>query len=385
MGVESPDMKKCTVLSLLMLAAICGCESAASKPRFTKEELARIPLVDKNSLPKTSGGMSLSVAGDTVTSAEIIEPLSEYLRSASKTADIEQFKQKAIPEIEQVLLTKISNILIYQEARKDAGDQIDDALEKAVETEIRRFITGFNSDYAEAEKELKKMGMDWRSYREYQKKMLLSQSYIASKMPEKRPITHNELLKYYNDVKDKSFTTPAMIQFRLIDIEPAKLELTDPNEDRPAKAKKTADEIMLRLKAGEDFASLAKQYSYGLRSQEGGLWKPVQPDSLAAPYDVLAAEAGKISPGRIAGPIEVPGHVFIMRLEEKQAGSVEPLDKVQKQIEEKIRFERRKKVIDEITSKLLQKITLYEKEKFITYCADEIYKRNGLQVPQMQK
>ena len=358
-----------------MLAAICGCESAASKPRFTKEELARIPLVDKNSLPKTSGGMSLSVAGDTVTSAEIIEPLSEYLRSASKTADIEQFKQKAIPEIEQVLLTKISNILIYQEARKDAGDQIDDALEKAVETEIRRFITGFNSDYAEAEKELKKMGMDWRSYREYQKKMLLSQSYIASKMPEKRPITHNELLKYYNDVKDKSFTTPAMIQFRLIDIEPAKLELTDPNEDRPAKAKKTADEIMLRLKAGEDFASLAKQYSYGLRSQEGGLWKPVQPDSLAEPYDILAGEAEKMTPGQVAGPIEVPEHVFVMKLEEKQTGSVEPLDKVQKQIEERILYERRKKVIDEITEKLIQKISLNEKEKFMDYCAEQIYKR----------
>jgi parvulin-like peptidyl-prolyl isomerase len=369
-------MRKCAFLTVLVLLLTYGC-GGGSKPKFTEEELALIPLAQREGLPEASGGFVLAVGGETITSDEIItEPLLDHFRPIAQKSSFEQFKKQAGPELEQLLATRISNILLYQQAKKEAGTGVDleDALEKATETEVRRFIAGFDGDYARAEQALKQMGMDWRSFREYQKKMILSQDYIRRQLPEYRPITYSELVNCYNEMKGEFFAIPAMITFRLIDIQIPKLEVTDPNRSRLEQARELAGELVERLQKGEDFGELAKQYSHGHTASFGGLWQPVQPQSLAKPYDILAAEADKMKPAQIAGPIEAGEHIFIMKLEEKRPKSFEPLENVQKEVEAKIIFDRRKKAVDEFSSKLVQQAALNERNRFIDFCLEKTYR-----------
>ena len=82
-----------------------------------------------------------------------------------------------------------------------------------------------------------------------------------------------------------------------------------------AETKEQADWLYELLEQGEDFDELARQYSHGSFREFGGLWQSVQPDSLAAPYDLLAAEAENIEPGQITDLIVTAEHVFIMKLE----------------------------------------------------------------------
>ncbi len=317
----------------------------------------------------------MAVGNETITADEIItEPLLKYFRPIAQRSDFEQFKEQAKPELEQILATKVSNILLYRQAKKNAGEQVDEALERVAEAEIRKFVAGFDNDYAKAEEALKERRMDWRSFKEYQKKLILSQSYIASQFPEQRPITYGELTDYYHEMKDEFFVRPAMIKFRLIDIEAAKLEVANPNQSRQQFVQELANELYERIQAGEDFGELAKEYSHGHRRLFGGLWKSVQPESLAEPYDILAAEAERIEHGQVAGPIEAGEHIFIMKLEEKRARSVEPFEKVQKEIEAQIALDRRKKVIDELEAKLMQQAELGEKNEFIDFCLEKIYR-----------
>jgi hypothetical protein len=368
-------MRKYAFLTVLMLLLIYGCES--SKPKFSEKELANIPLAPREGLPEVSGGLVLAVGGEVITSGEIItEPLLEHFRPFAQKSSLAQFKNQVKPEIEQLLTTRISNILLYQQARRKAGEGVDleDALEKATEAEMRRFIAGFDGDYARAEQALKKMGMDWRSFRDYQKKMILSQDYVRQQLPENKPISYNELVSYYNEMKDEFFAAPATITFRLIDIQFPKLEMTDPNISRPERARELANELMERLRKGEDFSELAKQYSHDHRASFGGLWAPLQPSSLAKPYDIFAAEADKIEPGQIAGPIEADEHIFIMELIEKKTKSFEPLENVQKEVEAKITFDRRKKAADEFSDDLMQQTTLTEKDRFLDFCLEKIYR-----------
>ncbi len=366
-------MRKCAFLSVSALLLIAACGSS-DELRFTEEELARIPLVQRKGLPEASGGFVLAVCGETITSDEIIAPLIEHFRPFAQSSDFVTFKKQARPQLEQVVVTRVSNILLYNQAKKQAGEDIDELLEKAAEAEVRKFVVSFEGDYARAEQALKQDGMDWASFKEYQKKMILSQSYIASELPEDRPITYSELMDCYNDVKDEIFTTLAKLKFRLIDIQPEKLEIDDPNANRQEQARELADELVGRLQAGEDFGELAKQYSHGHRRMFGGLWKHLEPGSLAEPYDILSAEAERLKPGQIAGPIEVDEHVFIMKLEEKQAKSVKPFEKVQKELEAKINFDRRKQAVDEIGVKLIQQAELGEKDAFVDFCLKEIYR-----------
>jgi parvulin-like peptidyl-prolyl isomerase len=367
-------MRKYAFLSLAALCLFAGCKGK-DKPRFTEEELAKIPLVQTQSLPKASAGMVLSVAGEIITSEEIAAALAEAFRPLAQRSNSEQFSKTARPEVEKFLASRVSDILLYNEAKKQAGDNVEEALEKAVESEIRKFINQFGGDYAKAEQALKQDGMDWASFRKYQERMILSQSYIASQIPDEKTVTYSELLERYEQMKEESFTAPAMLTFSLIDIQPYKVELSDPNQNRRQAARDLANELRTRLDLGEDFSKLAKQYSHGHRAPMGGLWKPVGPDSLAEPYDILSAEAAKIKAGEIAGPIVTDEHVFIMKLQDKQAATVKALNEVQAQIKASIVIERRMQALDKLSAKLLKQAAVGQKELFVELCLEQLYLR----------
>jgi parvulin-like peptidyl-prolyl isomerase len=176
-------------------------------------------------------------------------------------------------------------------------------------------------------------------------------------------------------MKEEFFTVPATLTFRLIDIQPYKVDVSDPNQNRRAAAHNLANELRTRLDLGEDFSKLAKQYSHGHRAPMGGLWKPVGPDSLAKPYDVLSAEAAKIKAGEIAGPIVTDEHLFIMKLQDKQPATVKALDEVQAQIKASIVIERRMQALDKLSAKLLRQAAVGQREQFIELCLEQLYLR----------
>jgi predicted site-specific integrase-resolvase len=63
-----------------------------------------------------------------------------------------------------------------------------------------------------------------------------------------------------------------------------------------------------------------------------------------------------------------------MKLEEKRPKSFEPLENVQKEVEAKINFDRRKKAADEFSANLVQQVALTERDRFIDFCLEKIYR-----------
>ena len=356
-------MRKRTFLLTLAVLLTAGCAGRD----------ASISSAQNKRLAKASAGSVLSVAGETITCDEITEPLIEPLRSIARTSNLQRFKELVRPELEKVLADRIAYVLLYQQVKKDLGEKTDEALEKAAERQVRQLVVNeFAGDYTRAEQTLKQEGMDWDSFKESQKKLIL----IASQLPRPRPITHSQLLHCYNEMKDEFFVIPATIKFQLIDIELAKLRVAEPNRSRLELARELADNLIGRIRMGEDFRALAAEYpgvSF-IRFND-----PVQPESLARPYDILAAEAEKTQPGDIIGPIETEGkdHIFIMKLEEKLAEGFKPLKDVQRQVEEKIILDRRKQAADELDAKLAQQVALGERHKFIDSCLEKIYQRSN--------
>jgi len=365
-------MRKCAWLTILVLSVIAGC-GGSEKPKFTKKQLATIPLPQTTGLPECSGGFVLAVGDESLTADEIVHPLLEYLGPAAQANDYQQFERLARNNVEQFVVGKIANILLYQQAKREFGTKLDEQLEKLADAETQKFIVSFGGDYAQAEHALKQDGMNWANFKDYQKKIILSQYYVSIKLPEQRPATYHELLQTYNNMKEELFTTPGKLEFALIDIELAKLKPADPKQTAEQIGRNLAAELMGRLRSGEDFNDLAKRYSHGYNASDGGRWKPVQPESLAKPYDVLAVEAEKIRHGQVAGPIESGGHIFIMKLIDKQKKTVEPFEKVQKQIEAKIDFDRRKQASDKIGIKLVQQAQIGSKDEFVSFCLRRIY------------
>ena len=372
-------MLKIAFITVLMLLLTGGCGSGNNP---SSAELERRTITHKIRLVEATGGYVLMVGGETLTSDEVIEspvelagtyvsPI-EYFKPIAQASEIEQFKERAKVPLKNILMSKISNMLLYQEIKREIGENVEQALEKQAGKVMREFVMAYGGDQIKADEALKARGMDWKSFEEQQKKSMLIQWYVSKKMPDNRPIAHSELIECYNQIKDEFFAIPSVIQFRLIDIQPSRLKLWKISE-RPELARLLADRLLARIKSGEDFGELAMQYSHGPMREFGGLWNPVKPDSLAAPYDMLAAEAEKIEPGQIADLIETAEHIFIMKLEAKQSAGYVPFQDVQEQVRDKIIFDRRREVLSQVNAELLQQAELSNTDEFVDFCLDKIY------------
>ncbi len=355
-------MRKFVLFSMSALF-LYGCQNNS------KLETIKKP-AQKTNLTKTPEGLVLTVAGESITSDEIITDAAEQLRPIAQSMDYEFFKIQVKPLLQEIITAKVANILLYQEAKNNTREDIDQLLERPAEAEVRKFIMDFGGDYTKAEEALKQQGMDWAGFKEHQKKRILTEYYIGSLLPKPSPITYSEMLAAYNQMKDKFFATQEAIKFQLIDIEPAKLQITDPNQNRLEQARKLADELYKQVKAGKDFPEAAREHpavSFAAPS------RPVQPENLK--YSILADEAKKLEPGDISEPLITARqeHIFIMKLEEKQSKGYEPLEKVQKQVKNKISADRRKQAQDKILTRFRRQAENELSDEFTEFCLQKIY------------
>jgi len=379
-------MRECFFGAISALLVVFGCISR-DKPKFTEEELAQLPFAQREGLPSASGGFVLEVGGETITAGEVMEApmetsrgtpvtLIESLRPIAQRSSFGQFRDYVRDKVERIVVSKISNILLYRQAKKAAGDNIEERLDKAVESEVRRFISDFGGDTSKAEEVLKGMELDWPGFKEYQKKLILSQSYIATQLKGDRLVTYSELRGYYDEKKEELFVRPARMKFRLIDIQMERLELADANVSQLEQARELANELARRIQSGEDFDELAKEYS----RKQGVSWRIAETESaesLEAPYDILSGDAERLEAGQVASPIETEEHIFIMKMEEKLARSFELFEEVQKQVEARLIFDRRVKAIDALEAEFAEQAAAGEIDAFIDFCLQEIYRKSN--------
>jgi parvulin-like peptidyl-prolyl isomerase len=373
----TPTAIVCCITALVVAG---GCEQSGTVT-IKRDEVQQSNIVRNSGRPDI-----LLVGGETITYEEIVNipfeqgaapnaaPVSllERLKQAAQTVSLEEFKQLARPVIEQQVRSQISGILLYQDARRHIEKDVDPALEKAAEKEWRRFVMRYDGDEAKAEESLKQTGMSREVFKERKKKAILIQYYASLTLTDK-PVTYSELVETYNQMKGEVFVNPAALTFRLIDIETAKVNVADPNQDPLARARELAGQLMERIRAGEDFGELAKKYSNDHRREFGGLWKPKNPKSLAEPYNILASQAEKMEAGQVTGPIETAGHIFIMKLEEKQVETYEPLEDVQNKVRERVIADRQQKALEMLNEKVKEQASVIKTDGFIDYCLERVY------------
>lgn len=362
----------------LVLMFFLGC-GGDDEPKYTEEELAQIPQPVRQGLPEPSGGFVLAVGQETISTSDISGPLLPRLTEFAQQNTFDEFASQAMPAVALTIRDKVADILLYQQAKNAAPEEVDEQLDKAVESEMRRFIIRFGGDYAKAEAFIRSYyGMDWKEFREHQRRMILSSSYLQGKLAEEKPVTYSEIRQYYDQHKDQ-YSKDATITIRLIDIDTRTIKQMQ-DEYFTKTADQIADEIMNKLDADEDFGELAREYSHGYRAQAGGLWQPVKPNSLAQPYDVLAAKAESMNVGEIAGPIKAEGHIFILKLEEKETDTVVPFEDVQDEITQKIIMDRKRKAFDKAMDKVMADAQIRGLDEFAMFCVKEIYSQANSQI-----
>ena len=372
-GVAMDTKKTCILVSLtlFLISLSPGCGRNERVGKFTEEEMEAIPMATTDHLPEPSGGLVLSVYTETITADEVILMIADELKSRARLPK-PGFKTEVRDQIAQIVQSKVLDILLYQQARKNSPDNIDKALEKEVEKEVNQFVADYSGNYAEAQKEMIRLGFtDWGDFRDYKRKLILTQSYLSSELEDNTPITHSELLEYYNLKKDEFFRWSGKLEFRLIDIQ------IDKTLGKAAAMAKV-EVVSAKLSAGEDFAEVAKQHSDGHHAANGGLWTDVTIGDVKEPYDVLEIRSEKMKPDEICEPIHTDSHIFIMKLISRRDAGSEPFENVQGRVEKYVRLQRQRSKFDKVVAGYIDQANIADMDKFIDSCAETAYQRYGI-------
>jgi len=366
------------VFGLLFSALVAGC-GEPYKPSLSEDE-ARKAAARLKPVPPPM----LAVSGETITFDSVYNApvagrrlrLGPYLTALARTSDPETFRKEALREVQASLEVLVYDTLLYQQAKREGGDKIQEGLNKLADREWREYVVQNGGDEAAAERALQDAGTSRAEFMELRKRAVLTQYLLSLRRPAEQPIGHKEIVETYNRMKDTDFAIKPRLTFRSIDIQPSRLQLADLSTDRYAQAQALARDLMAKLGEGEDFAALARQYSGDPMAPSGGLWDSVDPNSLAEPYESLAGRAMAVPVGQVQGPIEIGGHVFILRVEARQEPGQRPLSEVQDRVTEQIRRDRNRRAYAQLEAELAERAKAGQTEDFVRRCVDEIVRRS---------
>jgi parvulin-like peptidyl-prolyl isomerase len=367
------------------LAAFAGCaEQTNRRAALTDEEIRSRIYAQKPDRPDR-----LIVSGEPVTWEDVLAslpeesaaypPLKAGLEKAAKESSLLRFLEEQRPVVYQRLINRISSIVLSKRAERELGDKIEGKLDEYAEQELHRFIVDeHGGNGAEADEALAKAGMNRATYKQWKRMEGLADYMVKSKYPRNRPVTYGELLAWYNEVKEERYARPGVLQLRVLDVQVERVDLKEPTEDRVARARQVAQELRREIDAGADFGAVVKEnarYTDDPRAPQGGLWKPRDPNSLAAPFDVLARQAQTMAKGEVAGPIQAPGRFFLIKVEDKQERSYKPLSEVQEEVRKDIMDRRFKQVLEELNAEVRRQVALADVDRFVDFCLKRFYQQ----------
>jgi peptidyl-prolyl cis-trans isomerase C len=330
-------------LAALLLAALpaFALEAAGtgSKEQPAKEQPAPAPAPAAKEQPKTSpSDPMVRVNGTTITRLELDRAVKVMLAQ-------NQVQQPLPPELLQqaqdaALAQLTSAELLYQEAAKL---EIKD-LEKQITDKLALNRAKFSSD-ADFEKALKGVDMTPKDMHEFTRKDIVISNFIDKQFAAKMTVSDAEAQKFYDDNQEKYFKKPESARASHILI--GSDEKASP-EDRK-KAKEKAEALLKRVKAGEDFAALAKSDSTCPSASQGGDLGNFTRGQMVPPFESAAFALKK---GEVSGVVETQFGYHIIKLTDKQEATTEKFADVKAKIVEFLKREKTQNAVVELVAKL---------------------------------
>ncbi len=153
--------------------------------------------------------------------------------------------------------------------------------------------------------------------------------YSPDKFAKDAAVSDAEVQSYYDEHRAE-YDKPEQVHARHI------LFRFAPNatEDEKAKVRTHAEEVLAKVKAGGDFAALAKQYSEDSSAAQGGDLGSFSRGKMVPPFEQAAFS---LAPGQTSDLVESQFGLHIIKVEGKEDARTQPLDEVRPQIVEKLR------------------------------------------------
>ena len=307
-----------SLVSLVVAAA-----SIASSLAQTPAQAPASPLdpVAQNLNLRFANGIVAVAEEKIITVADVMQyigPLLPQLRNEARNEKefqerLEQLQDSAIRDL-------IDRVLIVKEFRKDEKRQIPiQYIDNSMADEIAERFEGDRSKFLAY---LRAKGQTIRDYRREIEENIIFQYMQGQQRKSQSVVSPVRIETYYNENKDR-FYREDEVHLRLI-------QLTRTETETDATLMEQGNMIVARIKAGEKFEDLAKQFSKDLKRSKGGDWGWLKRSDFRKEFSEVAFNLKK---GEASAPLLLPEGAFILFAEDRRFAGIQPIDEVRDQIE----------------------------------------------------
>lgn len=263
----------------------------------------------------------------------------EYERTFAKMDSVQREQQLVDWAKENV----IESVLLAQEAARQIGVIAPTAVDEAVEEAVQQH--GGREDFAAF---LAEHNLTDGQVRQDLEKQIQIRQFTQKIESQTKPPTDKQIRKYYQENQQR-FMMPMMVRAAHI--------VRHPQAGRtPEQAKTQMDEILVRLKAGEDFRKLATEGS-DCPERGGDLGYFAAGQMVQAFEDVVFA----LEPGQISEVFETEFGFHIAKLIDKRPPTLVALEHVRDTIAEELHTQSRHKAVEQVIDDLRAKATIEER------------------------
>jgi peptidyl-prolyl cis-trans isomerase C len=251
-----------------------------------------------------TGGKVAVVNGSIITRAEFDREMGRVQQGIARQGRaIDNSKLPAIRK--EVLEGLIDRELLFQQSRKQ-GIKVE---ETAVTDRLGTLKGRFPSE-DQFEAALKSMGLTLADLMTQLREGMAIKYLIERRFEEGTSVSDEEAKAYY-DGNPKDFMRPEQIQAKHILIK------VSPKADKSEKAaaRKKIEEIQAKLKKGEDFGALAKEFSEGPSSAKGGDLGWFERGRMVKPFEEAAFA---LKPGEVSNVVETPFGYHLIEVTDKR-------------------------------------------------------------------
>lgn len=250
-------------------------------------------------------------------------------------------------ERRNILNELINRQLILHEFKAMGAHIPDHAIKQEIQYQIS---TLYGGNEAKFRKQLKESGLSYQKFFDLTREKLIGQAMRAQHFNDVTPATSAELAREYNkiksDIRDRS---KDKINFEKIYI---LRENTDDILATPESQLALAKQLITRIKKGEDFSKLAKEYSKDPYAENGGQVNNVSHGDL---QPVIANVLFTEKVGNVLGPIPDSKGYHIIRVTKKIEGPSPPISKVREQLERVVQNKKSSERFDRYINRLRHK------------------------------
>jgi peptidyl-prolyl cis-trans isomerase SurA len=297
-------------LHILILASAMGVSARAQTP----------PLDDGLNL-RFANGIAAIAEDKVITVDDVRRELAPLIPQLQREARNEQeFNQKLEAYQDDAIQHLIDRVLIIKEFRKDDKKHVPDSIvDNAMADELS---DRFDNDRSKFLAYLRSQGTTLRDYRKEVEERIIYDYEIHQQRKSQSIVSPVKIEQYYKENKDK-FYQDDQVHLRLI-------QLTRANGESDGILRGKAEAILLRLRSGERFEDLAKEYSEDSRRAKGGDWGWQKRADLKAEFSEPLFSLKK---GEATEPITTPEGCFLLFADDRKYAGIQKLDEVRVQVE----------------------------------------------------